>query len=202
MFVLFQLSLQSCRWLHHIYILVIMNMLLEQTSHLLELVLWLKLTKYWYLFFNFMLGSFIYIQTWHAKKFRFCPRTIGKVGFLNRFCLRRCRPYAINSELFLNGFCFYDISVSPWRNGLTFLFLYPQVIDLKTQLSYFKNLKKHLKNKLGDAETKTLLFRAVYLINIGSNDYIVPFTRNPSLLQSYSQEEYTDMVIGNLTFVI
>ena len=76
------------------------------------------------------------------------------------------------------------------------------MIDLKTQLSYFKNLKKHLKNKLGDAETKTLLFRAVYLINIGSNDYIVPFTRNPSLLQSYSQEEYTDMVIGNLTFVI
>uniref|UniRef100_A0A2N9FTY1 SGNH hydrolase-type esterase domain-containing protein n=1 Tax=Fagus sylvatica TaxID=28930 RepID=A0A2N9FTY1_FAGSY len=76
------------------------------------------------------------------------------------------------------------------------------VIDLKTQLSYFKNLKKHLKNKLGDAETKTLLFRAVYLINIGTNDYMVPFTRNPSLLQSYSQEEYTDMVIGNLTFVI
>ncbi|KAM3747001.1 hypothetical protein ACB098_05G005700 [Castanea mollissima] len=76
------------------------------------------------------------------------------------------------------------------------------VIDLKTQLSYFKNFERLLSKKLDDAEAKSLLSRAVYLINIGANDYVVPFTRNSSIFQSYSQKEYVDMVIGNLTFVI
>ena len=77
-----------------------------------------------------------------------------------------------------------------------------QVIDLNTQLDYFKNIETLLKKKLGEKEAKTLLVKAVYLICIGSNDYIVPFTTNPSILQSYSQEKYVNMVIGNLTTVI
>ncbi|KAF3952618.1 hypothetical protein ACB098_11G157800 [Castanea mollissima] len=76
------------------------------------------------------------------------------------------------------------------------------VIDLYTQLDYFKNIETLLKQKLGEEEAKTLLVKAVYLICIGSNDYIVPFTTNPSILQSYSQEKYVNMVIGNLTTVI
>ncbi|XP_059456463.1 GDSL esterase/lipase 1-like [Corylus avellana] len=72
------------------------------------------------------------------------------------------------------------------------------VIDLKTQLGFFKNLASLFRKKLGDAETKTFLGRSVYLINIGSNDYAT----NSSLLQSISQQEFVDMVIGNLTTVI
>ena len=77
-----------------------------------------------------------------------------------------------------------------------------QVIDLNTQLDYFKNIETLLKKKLGEKEAKTLLVKAVYLNCIGSNDYIVPYTTNPSILQSYSQEKYVNMVIGNLTTVI
>ncbi|KAK7258444.1 hypothetical protein RIF29_24021 [Crotalaria pallida] len=73
-----------------------------------------------------------------------------------------------------------------------------QVIDLKTQLSYFKNVSNVLRQELGDAETKTLLAKAVYLINIGSNDYFVPLTEN----SSSTHEKYVDMVVGNLTNVI
>ncbi|KAB1218298.1 GDSL esterase/lipase 1 [Morella rubra] len=76
------------------------------------------------------------------------------------------------------------------------------VIDLNTQLNYFKHLETLLRQRLGEAEAKTLLSRAVYLFSIGSNDYVVPFTSNSSVLQSYSQEEYVDMVMGNLTTVI
>lgn len=82
------------------------------------------------------------------------------------------------------------------------LFVYPQVIDLKSQLNNFKNLESLLSKELGDAEAEKLLFRAVYIISVGSNDYAVPFTRNSSIFQSYSPEEYVDMVISNLTFVI
>ena len=76
------------------------------------------------------------------------------------------------------------------------------MIDLKSQLNNFKNLESLLSKELGDAEAKNLLFRAVYIISVGSNDYAVPFTRNSSIFQSYTPEVYVDMVISNLTFVI
>ncbi|KAI9119693.1 hypothetical protein K1719_009082 [Acacia pycnantha] len=47
-----------------------------------------------------------------------------------------------------------------------------RVIDLKTQLSYFKRVIKVLRQEQGDAETKSLVARAVYFISIGSNDYL------------------------------
>ena len=74
--------------------------------------------------------------------------------------------------------------------------------DLKTQLRYFKKVEKLLRQKLGDAEAKAFFSKAVYLINIGANDYISPFTTNSSVLQSFSKEEYVGMVIGNLTDTI
>lgn len=74
----------------------------------------------------------------------------------------------------------------------------PQLIDLKAQLSYFTNLEGQLIQKLGDAEAKALLSRAVYLIAIGSNDYAVAVSGNSSA----QPEEYINIVNGNLTFVI
>ncbi|XP_059458285.1 GDSL esterase/lipase 2-like [Corylus avellana] len=76
------------------------------------------------------------------------------------------------------------------------------VTDLHSQLSFFKNLARLFRKKLGNTEAKTFLGRAVYLINTGGNDYSIPFITNSSLLQSISQQEFVDMVIGNLTIVI
>ncbi|KAJ6364546.1 hypothetical protein OIU76_029497 [Salix suchowensis] len=72
-------------------------------------------------------------------------------------------------------------------------------ISLKTQLSFFTFMEKNLNAKLGEAKTKTLLSRAVYMFGIGSNDYITFATRNTTELPSYTREEYVRMVIGNLT---
>lgn len=76
------------------------------------------------------------------------------------------------------------------------------VIDLNTQAIYFKNVERQISQKLGDTETKKLLSKAIYMFNIGSNDYVAPFTTNSSLLQAYSRKEYVGMVIGNTTTVI
>ncbi|KAK2970482.1 hypothetical protein RJ640_023665, partial [Escallonia rubra] len=71
-----------------------------------------------------------------------------------------------------------------------------QVINLNTQLTYFKDVEKQLMQKLGDEEATKLLSEAVYLFSIGSNDY-------GSLVNySGSQDEYVEMVIGNMTVVI
>lgn len=77
-----------------------------------------------------------------------------------------------------------------------------QVINLNTQLIYFKNMERLLRQKLGDEDAKKILFEAVYLISIGSNDYLSPYSTGSSVLQSYPLKTYRHMVIGNLTVVI
>ncbi|KAJ0007695.1 hypothetical protein Pint_30250 [Pistacia integerrima] len=77
------------------------------------------------------------------------------------------------------------------------------VIDLKTQLSYFKLVKKELRQKLRDTGAKTLLSKVVYLFSIGTNDYFDLLMTNSSVLQSdYSRKQYIGMVIDNLTTII
>ncbi|XP_031127492.1 GDSL esterase/lipase 2-like [Ipomoea triloba] len=76
------------------------------------------------------------------------------------------------------------------------------VIDLKTQLGYFKKVSGHLKQELGTERTKELLSNAVYMFNIGSNDYVSTLVSNSSLFSSHTKKEYVDMVIGNFTTVI
>ena len=76
------------------------------------------------------------------------------------------------------------------------------MIDLKTQLSYFKKVEKLLRQKLGDAEAKAFFSKAVYLFNFGANDYVSFLTTNSSIFQSVSKEEYVGMVIGNVTDTI
>ncbi|XP_028797203.1 GDSL esterase/lipase 4-like [Neltuma alba] len=77
-----------------------------------------------------------------------------------------------------------------------------QVIDLKTQLEYFKNFTKLLRKRIGEEKAKGLISKAVYLISIGSNDYVERVVVNSSAFSSYSRDQYVDLVMGNLTTVI
>ncbi|KAK9281405.1 hypothetical protein L1049_004306 [Liquidambar formosana] len=76
------------------------------------------------------------------------------------------------------------------------------VIDLKTQLRYFKKVETWFRHKFGNPEAKARLSSAVYLFSIGTNDYMSPFLTNSTLLDSYSESQYVGMVIGNLTTII
>lgn len=73
-----------------------------------------------------------------------------------------------------------------------------KVVDMITQLSYFDKIVKKLSSKLGEKEVKKLLSNAVYLISLGGNDILSP---NP-IFDSFSQEEYLGIVIGNYTDAI
>ncbi|KAH7547012.1 hypothetical protein FEM48_Zijuj01G0261800 [Ziziphus jujuba var. spinosa] len=70
-----------------------------------------------------------------------------------------------------------------------------QVIDLQTQLGYFKNVSRVLRKELGDAKAEALLSRAVYLFSVGTNDYAFPFETNSSVLYTYSVEQYVGQEI-------
>ncbi|KAH0904635.1 hypothetical protein HID58_044138 [Brassica napus] len=70
------------------------------------------------------------------------------------------------------------------------------VISLGSQLNNFENVEKMLKDRLGDAETKRIISRAVYLIHIGPNDYFYSFSVNASNFQSKTKDTFVDYVIG------
>ncbi|XP_052180960.1 GDSL esterase/lipase 5-like [Diospyros lotus] len=73
------------------------------------------------------------------------------------------------------------------------------VIDLKTQLKHFGEVRK----ALGDEEAaRKLISEAVYFISIGSNDYMGGYLGNPTMRLRHHPEEYVGMVIGNLTQAI
>ncbi|CAN8288056.1 unnamed protein product [Cochlearia groenlandica] len=74
------------------------------------------------------------------------------------------------------------------------------VINLRTQLEHYKKVERMWKRKLGKEESKKRISKAVYLISIGSNDYLSFFLTNQSLPISLSQ--HVDFVIGNLTTFI
>lgn len=76
------------------------------------------------------------------------------------------------------------------------------MVDLRTQLRYFKDLENQLRQKLGDNEAKQVLSNAVYLFSCGGNDYLSPTKTNNSIYHLYTREQYMKMVIGNLTEVI
>ncbi|KAK1436935.1 hypothetical protein QVD17_02719 [Tagetes erecta] len=75
------------------------------------------------------------------------------------------------------------------------------VVDLKTQLKYFGDLKNQLRQSLGDAKTEQLVSDAVYLFSCGGNDYLTPVGNNDSILYPYTHQQYVGMVIRNLTQV-
>ncbi|XP_050210649.1 GDSL esterase/lipase 5-like [Mercurialis annua] len=75
------------------------------------------------------------------------------------------------------------------------------VIDLHTQLRYYKKVETWLITKLGYNEAKKMISEAIYLFSIGSNDYTVPIVDNcTEVFKPYSK--FVDMVIGNITTVI
>ncbi|XP_020228390.1 GDSL esterase/lipase 5 [Cajanus cajan] len=79
------------------------------------------------------------------------------------------------------------------------------VIDLKTQALYFAKVSKQLRKKVGEEKAMKLLSTAVYIFSIGGNDYASPFytnSNNTTVVIPYSQQNFVDFVIGNITTTI
>ncbi|KAF8012819.1 hypothetical protein BT93_I0855 [Corymbia citriodora subsp. variegata] len=68
---------------------------------------------------------------------------------------------------------------------------------LKLQLNYFEEVVKGLKKQLGDADTRKLLSKSVYLFSIGGNDYNA-VQNNPKATASF-RKMYMTMILGNIT---
>ncbi|GJV50856.1 GDSL esterase/lipase 1-like protein [Tanacetum coccineum] len=81
----------------------------------------------------------------------------------------------------------------------------PVVVDLQTQLEYFTDVENLYRQSLGDTKAEQLLSNAVYMFSCGANDYISHVPNSISMANIYptlTNEQYTELVIGNLTSVI
>ncbi|KAL2319274.1 hypothetical protein Fmac_028243 [Flemingia macrophylla] len=77
------------------------------------------------------------------------------------------------------------------------------VTDLKTQLSYYKNIKKLFTQRLGQAKAEKILSKSVHLFSVGANDYGALIDPNSSsLLLPVNHQAFVDSVIGNISDVI
>lgn len=77
------------------------------------------------------------------------------------------------------------------------------VINLHMQFNNFRKVKRQLSSKLGTIAATRVLKTAVYLISIGSNDYLSPLlNNNSSIFKSHTPQEYVAMVVGNITSVL
>ncbi|CAA0829473.1 GDSL esterase/lipase 5 [Striga hermonthica] len=77
------------------------------------------------------------------------------------------------------------------------------VIDLKTQLKYYKKEVHHLKGAFGGAKAESVISNAIHMMSIGSSDYISPFLLNDSFLHSFCQpSDYVNLVIANISEAI
>lgn len=78
-----------------------------------------------------------------------------------------------------------------------------QAIGLQTQLKFFKKVEKSLRKKLGNARSQSFLSNSVFLFNFGGNDYLNPFDISYDIFKTIeAQEQYVNMVIGNITTAI
>ncbi|GJT56508.1 GDSL esterase/lipase 1-like protein [Tanacetum coccineum] len=76
------------------------------------------------------------------------------------------------------------------------------VVDIQTQLRYLGDVEKNYRDNLGNTEAQQLLSSAIYLFSCGANDYGTFVDNNLSIYHSFTDEQYTDIIIGNLTNII
>ncbi|XP_021716586.1 GDSL esterase/lipase 4-like [Chenopodium quinoa] len=80
----------------------------------------------------------------------------------------------------------------------------PGKINLALQMYYFVQMVRKLKQQVGESEGNKLLSKAVYLIDIGGNDYFSIFEPNktnlPQLpLNPQSKKAYVNLILSELT---
>lgn len=82
----------------------------------------------------------------------------------------------------------------------------PGKVNLALQMYYFVQMVRKMKQQVGESEANKLLSKAVYLLDIGGNDYFSLFETNrtggplPELPLSPSMKRlYVNQILGNLT---
>lgn len=79
----------------------------------------------------------------------------------------------------------------------TVLILHPQnVIPLWKEVEYYKEYQSKLKAYVGDTKAKSIISEALYLISLGTNDFLENYYTLPSTRSKYTLDQFQDFLIG------
>lgn len=75
----------------------------------------------------------------------------------------------------------------------------PNTLNLKLQTENYLEMVQKMQQKYGAIKTRKLLSRALYLFNIGGNDYVDLYNFNPRPLSPSMKNTFMNQVLGNFT---
>ncbi|CAK9163898.1 unnamed protein product [Ilex paraguariensis] len=93
---------------------------------------------------------------------------------------------------FVTGVCFASAGTG-YDNATSDVL---SVIPLWKELEYYKEYQKRLRGYLGDEKADKVMTDAMYLISIGTNDFLENYFINPRRSSVYSVEEYQNFLVG------
>ncbi|GJU71511.1 GDSL esterase/lipase-like protein [Tanacetum coccineum] len=109
------------------------------------------------------------------------------------------RPYvpayldpAYNISDFVTGVCFASAGTG-YDNATSDVL---SVIPLWKEVEYYKEYQKKLKAHVGDQKAKTIISESVYLISMGTNDFLENYYTIPNTRSKYSVTQYQNYLGG------
>ncbi|GLJ22705.1 hypothetical protein SUGI_0427650 [Cryptomeria japonica] len=72
------------------------------------------------------------------------------------------------------------------------------VITLGKQVENFRNYKEQLANIIGQADARKIVSEALYVISMGTNDFILNYYLNPLRRKQYNITQWQDLLINSL----
>lgn len=70
------------------------------------------------------------------------------------------------------------------------------VIPLWKEVEYFKEYQTKLKAYAGEAKAKTIISEALYIVSLGTNDFLENYYTIPATRSKYTVDQFQDFLIG------
>ncbi|KAK6946988.1 GDSL lipase/esterase [Dillenia turbinata] len=127
---------------------------------------------------------------------RFCNGRLATDFISEAFELKKIVPAYLDPDHniidFANRVCFASAGTS-YDNATSDVL---NVIPLWKEVEYFKEYQERLRGYLGNAKANEVLGEALYLISIGTNDFLENYYLLPQRKYEFSEEEYGNFLIG------
>lgn len=81
---------------------------------------------------------------------------------------------------------------------VAFIGVVQNVIDIPSQLEYFREYKKKLEAKMGKQKMEKHIEEALFCVSAGTNDFVINYFIIPIRRKTFTIEAYQQFVISNL----
>lgn len=89
-----------------------------------------------------------------------------------------------------------DLWLCDWSIDVNFWVDEQNVLSISKQLDYFRHYKIHLRNLVGTKEAEEIVQNALYILSLGTNDFLQNYYVEPTRSKQYNIERYMNYLIS------